>query len=256
MHPPPIIGITAGNDPNNEAFYILRWDYIRSVEAAGGLPVILAPGGAAEHPGLFDRIHGLIISGGSDIDPARYGQEPHPALRRISTQRDEFELTVTRSAIARGTPILGVCRGAQVLNVALGGTLVQDIPSLVGTSLVHYDAALPRHALVHEVSIVPGSLLRRILPLERVEVNSLHHQAPDQLGEGLVPVAFSDDGVVEAIELPGDKFVLGIQWHPEAFWAYGAPFAPLFEALVGAARKRELELLEQLSPIEADSASA
>jgi len=240
--PPPLIGITAGNDPNNELYYILRWDYVRSVEAAGGLPVILAPGGAAQHPGLLERLHGIILSGGLDIDPSRYGEDRHPTVTRTSLERDEFESTLLKEALERGLPVLAICRGMQMLNVVLGGTLIQDIPSQVGTAICHNDPEKPRNTIAHEVAIAPGSRLHQILPLGRIEVNSFHHQAPKQLGKGLVPVAFSDDGVIEAVELAGSQFVLGVQWHPEAFWAHGAPFAPIFEALVGEVRKAESKL--------------
>jgi putative glutamine amidotransferase len=237
MVPPPLIGITAGNDPKNEQLYILRWDYVRCVEAAGGLPVILAPGGTSKHPGLFDRIHGIIVSGGVDIQPERYGEEPHPALGRTSAERDAFELQLVADAVKKEIPVLGICRGNQVLNVSLGGTLVQDIPSQIGRTIIHNDLEQPRNTIAHSVRIEPGSRLASILPFEEMAVNSFHHQSVRKVAPGMVPVAWSPDGVIEAIERPGSRrLVLGIQWHPEAFWASPNPFTPLFETLVAEAR--------------------
>lgn len=229
---PPLIGITAGNDPDNPSFYVLRWDYVRSVDAAGGLPVVLTPGGATKHPGLLDRLNGIVLSGGCDINPSFYGMGFHPTLSRTSVERDGFEIELVREAIARDLPVLGICRGSQIINVALGGTLIQDIPSRFGRSIIHNDSAKPRHTLMHPVTIDPESRLASLLRATELPVNSFHHQSIDQLGEGLVIAARSPDGVVEGIERPGSGFVIGVQWHPEAFWANGEHFAPLFQALV------------------------
>lgn len=237
MSVPSLIGITAGNDPAQPDRYVVRWDYVRSVEFAGGVPVVLAPSGAALHPALLSRLDGLVLTGGLDVSPALYGEAPHPAATSASAERDEFELKLVREALALNLPLLAICRGLQVLNVALGGTLVQDLPSLVGTTVSHDDPERPRTALAHRVRIEPGTRLHAQLGADDVEVNSFHHQAASALGHGLVATAFAPDGVVEGVELPAAGFAVGVQWHPEVFWREGR-FAPLFRALVGAAEAR------------------
>lgn len=229
---PPLIGITAGNHPKAPGMYVLRWDYIRSIEWAGGVPLVLAPSGAALHSSLVDRLDGLLLTGGLDIDPASYGEKPHPSVSRTSAERDEFEFLLTRGALQRGVPILGICRGMQVLNVVLGGTLIQDIPTLIGPEVLHNHPHKQRHEIFHEVRLKEGTRLHAILKRERIPVNSLHHQAIKRTGDGVVPTAWADDGVIEAMEVPGAPFVVCVQWHPEAFWDHGAPFAPLFSAFV------------------------
>ncbi len=232
---PPLIGITAGNHPRISGSYVVRWDYVRSVERAGGVPIVLAPSGAALHPSLVDRLDGLLLTGGLDIDPSAYGEAPHPSLSHTSKERDEFEFLLIEGALRRGLPLLGICRGLQSLNVALGGSLLQDIPSLVGVQVSHDDPERPRHDIAHAVTVQAGTRLHEILGAERVDVNSFHHQAPKRLADGLIVTATADDGVIEGVERPGAAFVLGVQWHPEAFWNHGANFAPLFAAFVGAA---------------------
>lgn len=235
MSAPPLIGVTAGNDPQRPETYILRWDYLRSVELAGGIPVILAPSGPALHPGCLDRLDGLIVSGGADISPEIYGQAPHSSVKRAHLERDEFEMLLLGAAFQRDLPVLGICRGCQMLNVARGGTLVQDVPSLIGTSVSHDDPDRPRVQIAHRVDVVPGTRLAQLLDPGTLEVNSFHHQAVDRLGDELVRTASAPDGVVEGIELPGAAFTLGVQWHPEAFWREPARFGRLFQGLVEAA---------------------
>jgi putative glutamine amidotransferase len=240
MSVPPLIGITAGNDPSQPDHYVLRWDYVRSVEFAGGVPVVLAPSGAALHPALLSRLDGLVLTGGLDVSPALYGEAPHPAVTKSSAERDEFEIKLIREALATDLPLLAICRGLQILNVALGGRLVQDLPSLVGTSVSHDDRGRPRIGLAHRVRIVAGTRLRTLLGEDDVPVNSFHHQAASALGRGLVATGFAPDGVVEGVELPAARFVVGVQWHPEAFWREGR-FASLFRALVHAAEARAVD---------------
>jgi putative glutamine amidotransferase len=234
---PALIGLTAGNDPAHPDLYVLRWDYVRSIELNGGIPVVLAPSGAALHPALFSRLDGLVLTGGVDVEPALYGRAPHATVTRTSAERDEFELGLVRRALAADLPVLAICRGLQVLNVALGGTLVQDLPSTIGTAVSHDDKARPRTGIAHDVSILPGSRLHALLGIDEAAVNSFHHQAVAALGHGLVPAAFSADGVVEAVELPGARFVLGVQWHPEAFWREPQRFGALFRELIRAAEE-------------------
>lgn len=235
--PRPTIGITIGFSSLDPEHFSLRDDYVRALEGGGGLPLVLAPGHPGDAGRLLDHLSGLILSGGADVDPALYGQERHEKLGRVIPERDAFELALAREALRRGLPILAICRGQQVLNVATGGTLVQDIPSQIPGSKVDHDPDTERWATVHQVTIRPGTRLREILGTETVAVNSFHHQAVDAPGTGVVVSATAEDGVVEGIELPGQPFAVGVQWHPESFWDHGRTFQPLFAALVQAAQR-------------------
>jgi len=219
----------------------------RPLLLAGGLPMTLPQIPDAIGPAL-DAIDALVLAPGRDIEPRRYGQEPHPLLAATEPQRDEFELELVAQALERGLPMLGMCRGIQVLNVALGGTLAQDVSLLADShpsdpgwtqwKLVEAASVAgsppPPHPR-HEIEIVPGSLLGHALRSSRVEVNSFHHQAIDRLGEGVAVVAASADGVAEAIELPG-RPVLAVQWELQEEWRIDRRFLRVFEWFVGAAR--------------------
>ena len=230
----PAIGIAIENPKQEPEVFRLREDYVRSVETAGGLPLVFAPGKPEDAPALLDHVDGLLLTGGADVDPALYGAAPHPRLGPVFRDRDEFELALAREALGRDLPLLAICRGHQVLNVATGGTLVQDIPSEVAGAGAH-DPDVERWQTVHDVEILPGTRLREILRAERVAVNSFHHQSIRDLGRDLVLSARSADGVVEGVEMPRRRFVLGVQWHPESFWDHEPNFHPLFRALVRAA---------------------
>jgi len=236
---PPLIGITAGGDPKRPEVYQLRQDYVRSVERAGGIPVVLVPGSPA--PGspfvsdLVDRLDGLVLTGGVDVAPALYGQAPHATVSCVSAERDELELLLVEAAFRRDLPLLGICRGMQILNVARGGTLIQDIPNATGGAVTHDDPTWERVRLAHDVEVVDGCRVARLLGSGRLAVNSFHHQAVDRLGEGLVATAHAADGVVEAVEIPSARHVLAVQWHPESFWRDFDRFGPLFVSLVRAA---------------------
>ena len=189
----------------------------------------------------LEGIDGLMLTGGDDVAPARYGEETHAAVVEVEPERDEFEIALVREARRRNLPIFAICRGIQVLNVACGGSLVQDIPSQVSGALNH-KLAVPPHQpfeLAHEVWIEDDSLLDRLMSerlndADTCEVNSRHHQAVKQVGSGLRVTATAPDGVIEAIEDPAARFCLGVQWHPENFWRTGE-FRPLFEGFVEAA---------------------
>jgi putative glutamine amidotransferase len=231
---PAVVGITLG-DGDRKGYHSMREDYVRSVEAAGAVPLVLptqAPGAAEA---VLDRLDGLVLSGGIDVDPALYGQAPHPKLGRVDRARDEFEIALTRMALRRDMPVLAICRGQQVINVALGGTLVQDIPSVVAGAVLH-DAPGRRTRRSHPVEVAEGSRLAEILGPGTVLVNSFHHQSIDRLGEGLTVTGRAPDGVVEAVEMEERSFVLGVQWHPESFWREPAGFRALFEAHIEACR--------------------
>ena len=232
----PVIGITIGYSIQDREIFALRDDYVRAVERAGGLPVVLAPGTPEDAPVLLDHLDGLLLTGGADVDPGLYGQPPHETVTRIIPERDALEVALCREALRRDMPLLAICRGQQVLNVATGGTLIQDLPSQ-WKGAVNHDPEGERWSPAHDVRILPGTRLREILGQERVEVNSFHHQAVKEPGQGVVVSAFAEeDDVVEGIEIPGRRLAVGVQWHPEAFWDKDGRFQPLFEALVKACR--------------------
>ena len=182
--------------------------YLEAVAAAGGIPVILAPLPARRLEAIIDRLDGICLSGGPDLEPACYGADAHPELGPTEPEVDVFELGLARAARRRGLPILAVCRGMQVLNVSRGGTLVQHIPDLSGE--IHHRQAERASLPTHGVTLAGDSRLARLTGSERIDVNSFHH-AIDRLGAGLRPVAWSDDGMIEAIEAPGDSFTVGVQ---------------------------------------------
>jgi putative glutamine amidotransferase len=213
-------------------------DYEESVRRAGGEPTILDR--ATDRPADVVRaFDGLLLAGGGDVLPALYGQTPHPTFGAAEQGRDEYEIELVRLALERDLPVFAICRGIQVLNVARGGTLIQDIPSDV-THAEQHDLREPRVAIAHDVWVTSGSLLERLMR-ERVDdeslhVNSRHHQAIKQVGEGLVVTGTAPDGVIEAVEDPSRRFCLGVQWHPENFYRTGE-FSALFEAFVGATHR-------------------
>ncbi|WP_198042226.1 gamma-glutamyl-gamma-aminobutyrate hydrolase family protein [Kitasatospora azatica] len=186
--------------------------YVDAVTAAGGTPVLLPPQPGGSPQALLSRLDGLVLAGGPDVDPARYQAEPHSRTGAPHELRDAWEFELTRAAIAADLPVLGVCRGLQVLNVALGGSLVQHLPERIGEES-HQVAPAVFHR--RTVTVAEQSGLAEILG-EQAEVLCYHHQAADRIGDGLRPVAWSADGTVEALELPGARFALGVQWHPEA----------------------------------------
>ncbi len=211
-------------------------DYLESVKRAGATVLDVS---VDEDPrAIVARADGIVLTGGGDIDPALYGATPHPTYAAAEPGRDAFEIAMVQAATAAGKPIFAICRGMQVLNVALGGDLVQDIPTEVNGAL-HHDVREPRFAIAHEVWISKGSRLLTLMEekLEDAEscpVNSRHHQAVRHAAPGLEVVATSPDGVIEAVERAG-PFCLGVQWHPENFWRTGE-FRPLFEGFVDACR--------------------
>jgi len=207
--------------------------YRRALEAHGARVVELAPDGAR---GSVNGLHGLLLTGGGDLDPRHYGRRAHPKTANIDPPRDELELELFRRGLERGLPMLGICRGAQVLGVALGGELVQDIGSEIANAEQHAPregAKSPRHW----VALAPGRRLRAILGADRVRVNSFHHQANGRLGPKVQAVAWSPDGVVEGIEGAGTAFVIGVQWHPERMWRRAPRQGRLVAAFMAAARE-------------------
>lgn len=242
--PRPRIVITAGSNPSTVNHAWLRFDYLHAVSKAHGLPSIIASGftnpldEARQLAGeILDSCDGLLLSGGTDVDPKIFGEVPHTALGRVDGPRDPFEITLTREAIRRDMPVLGICRGLQVLNVAMGGTLIQDIPTDVESAVAH-ETGEDRLVIAHDVVIEGDSRLAKLLSTTRVGVNSFHHQAAKRIGEGLTQSAKSpDDGIIEALEMRDRKFVVAVQWHPENFWKTSPAFDGLFSGFVEAARE-------------------
>ncbi len=230
----PLVGITLGD--GRPGRHELREDYLRSVEQAGGVPVLLPPVAPEQAAHLLERLDGVLLSGGGDLDPSLYGQKPHRRLGRVDRRRDDFELALAREALERDLPILAICRGPQLLNVATGGTLLQDIPSELEGAGEH-DAPGGRRRRSHVVELLPYTRLRAILGRDTVAVNSFHHQAVDRLGSGLCAAGrCPEDGVVEALEAVDHRFVVAVQWHPESFWDQPVSFQALFAAHVEACR--------------------
>ena len=213
-------------------------NYNEAVAQLGGLPLMvgnLDPALAGEYLADAD---GLILTGGVDVDPSFYGEEPHPMLGIVDLPRDHFELALYHAARARGVPVLGVCRGHQLINVAAGGTLVQHLPAL-GKTVQHEQMEIGG-APSHGVALEPGSRLAHAFNAERVRTNSYHHQAVDRVGDGLRVVGRSADGIVEAIEQTEGSFVLGVQWHPEmSFQGFPEQVAP-FGAFMAAVEEYRL----------------
>jgi putative glutamine amidotransferase len=234
-----VVGITLG-DGDRPGYHGMRADYVRSVERSGAVPLVL-PTLEPEHAeALLDRLDGLVLSGGVDVDPALYERPRHPKLGRVDRERDEFELALTRHALRRDLPLLAICRGQQVLNVATGGTLIQDIPSELEGAVTHA-ASGRRTRRSHPVEVTSGSKLREILGPGPLSVNSFHHQAIDRLGDGLVVTGrCPEDGVIEAVEMKDRSFVLGVQWHPESFWKEPVSFQALFDAHAAACHATSL----------------
>jgi putative glutamine amidotransferase len=248
----PVIGVTATlrQDADSVAqrplgrFVRADLDYVEGIAEAGGLPVVLPPVvGAWGAEALLDGLDGLLLSGGSDLDPGYYGEEAVPELGVTVPERDAFEMSLVEHALRRGIPILGICRGMQVLNVALGGTLYQDLPSQMDHSvLLGHRQETPKWQPTHEVEVDGGSQAAEIMGTDELKVNSYHHQAVKDLASGLVAVAHAPDGVVEAVEW-GDlsqRWLLGVQWHAEAMRDAGSEHRNLFAAHVSAAERHAL----------------
>lgn len=212
-------------------------DYETSVTRAGAALRWLDPA-MGDAAAALDGLDALVLTGGGDVDPRHYGETPHSAFSAAEPGRDEFELALARAAMERGLPLLAICRGVQVLNVAAGGSLVQDIPSEVPGALDHQVGATPS-TIAHEVWVTSGSTLATLMA-DRLEgdallVNSRHHQSVKTVAPGFIASATAPDGVIEAIERPDLAFCLGVQWHPENFWRTGE-FHALFDALIAATR--------------------
>jgi putative glutamine amidotransferase len=235
---PPVIGLTLDHEPpggwSKFPWYAIRENYCSAVRHAGGLPVLL-PHEPDVAELYLDCIDALIVTGGGfDVDPVLFGATSRHPTVTTKDRRTAFELTATRGALAREMPVLGICGGQQLLNVALGGSLIQHIPDEIPNALAHRQPN-PRNEPGHAVRIVAGTLLHRITGTERLPVNSAHHQAVKDAGPGVVIDAVAEDGVVEGIEDPRRRFCLGVQWHPE--FEINDADRRIFRAFIDAAAK-------------------
>lgn len=226
----PLIGITSSYDRESGRIFLSRY-YVQAVEAAGGLPLVL-PCVLSEHvvENILGTIDGLLLSGGVDVDPLLFGEEPQPAMGDICPQRDRFELALTRLALAKDMPILAICRGHQVLNIAAGGNIIQDIGSAIQNPLKH-DQLAPRWHGTHTINMLPGSRLAAVWG-EKIVVNTFHHQAIDRVAEGFATTAWSTDGIIEGIESNQHRFAVGVQSHPECMWDRDSRILDLFKVFI------------------------
>ncbi len=233
----PIVGVTLDSEEpggySTLPWYALRQNYTDAVERAGGLAFLL-PHQPEQAEAYLDRIDALVVTGGAfDVDPALFGAETRHATVKLKIRRTAFELAITKGALARNLPVLGICGGQQLLNVVLGGTLIQHIPDEVRGALAHEQPNLRTEA-GHSVRVAKNTLLYRICGTEELNVNSSHHQAVKTVGPGVVVDAVAPDGVIEGIEDPRYRYCLGVQWHPEYSISVGDQ--QIFDAFVAAAR--------------------
>ncbi len=234
------IGVTTSRN-NSQAGYpifTLAEAYVDALQKAGAMPVMIPLGLPEEQLSeLLSRVDGMLFSGGGDVHPERYGSAPHPLVDFVDEDRDRVEALLVNLAVQRGMPILGICRGMQLINVALGGTLYEDLGDQLLGSIQHDNSEEHwRDYLAHPVQVKQGSLLAEALGCQSTQVNSLHHQGVRQLAASLQASAFAPDGVVEGVELPGYPFGLAVQWHPEWLQAH-LPMRRLFQAFVTAAAR-------------------
>ncbi len=232
MKPHPIIGITThGRHVDNR--FSNPAQYADAIRRAGGVPVLLPPG-EPHQARLLSLLEGLILSGGGDVDPALYGGNHHPTIYMVDPERDSSEIELTKRIVDAEVPLLSICRGAQVLNVALGGTLIEHLPDVVGEKVPQ--RLPPRNPTIHPIAIEPDSRLAEIIGQTEVVGTSWHHQAVRRLAPGLRAVAYAPDGTIEAVEMPEHPWLIGVQWHPELTATEDSSQQRLFDALVAAAR--------------------
>lgn len=238
----PLIGCTTFRQTVEKPDYTIDMvgltpTYIRAIEKAGGIPILI-PCGLPQDDivQIFNQLDGVLLPGGGDIDPVIYGGQMHETVYGISPERDDTELFLARHAVANDKPLFAICRGVQVLNVALGGTLWEDVKLLMPNGTRHaYHGEFPRNHLAHTVDVDPNSQLSHFLGIGSVGINSLHHQGIKKLAPVLVGTAVSPDGLIEAVEAPAHPFALGVQWHPENLVDDSPAMLALFEGLVEAA---------------------
>jgi putative glutamine amidotransferase len=230
----PIIGLLCAHETERRDQYYVANAYIQAIIKAGGVPILIPYQPKDQIFRILSGLDGLVIPGGDDIDPGRYGENPIIQCGEIDPLWDELDLWATGFALERNMPILAICRGCQVLNVALGGTLIQDIPTQIKGSIKHAQKA-PRWYATHDIAVQSASLLGNIWQNDLQKVNSYHHQSIAKVGQGLRIVASAPDGVIEAVEGTDRRFVLGLQWHPELMTEHYPVARRIFEHFVQAA---------------------
>jgi len=240
----PLIGISAYSyiKPNNGWSYDISYaPNAAAIERSGGLPVLIPSTLDLETlRAIFERLDAVLLPGGGDVNPDQYHAPRGEILKEVDDLRDKMEIAMTRWSVDEDRPVMGICRGIQVMNVALGGTLVQDIPTHIATDLRHNIQAPdePRSMLLHDVQLKDGTRLASILGEQQIAVNSVHHQALGNLAPGLHVTAVAPDGISEGVELPDRTFAMAVQWHPEDLIDHDARMQKLFDAFVQAARAR------------------
>ncbi len=236
----PVVGIPCYSGERAESrrpFYGNNQSYVRALIGAGLAPLLIPPMDEAALEVVCERLDGLLLSGGEDVDPARYGEQRLPVCGPLEPERDALELSLTRMALERDLPTLGICRGMQLLNVVRGGTLYQDLGAQLPEARPHAMGHLPRATQSHTVTVERDSRLGEILGVERLAVNSLHHQAAREPGVGVRVVARADDGVAEGMELPEYRFALAVQYHPEEMFETDELSRKLFAAFARACQE-------------------
>jgi putative glutamine amidotransferase len=232
--PKPIIGITCDYDYSNNKIQLAD-GYYRAISQAGGLPFLIAYTELDDIEGILDTVDGILFTGGGDVDPVYFGEMPHPQLGSINPIRDEIEIKLCRKAMDRDMPILGICRGIQVINVAMGGTLYQDLESQWDKrQLLKHSQGAPGWYGTHGVTFEEGSKIQKIMGKKSLTINSFHHQAVCKAAPGFHISGWSQDGVVEALESVQHRFAIGVQWHPERMWERDERMLLPFIALVQA----------------------
>jgi putative glutamine amidotransferase len=222
--------------------FTLGKNYVRSLIACGAVPVLLPT--ALDHAAwrdMYAQADGVLLSGGGDVEPGVFGEDRHPATDDINPERDDIEIALARWALEDDKPVFAICRGIQVVNVALGGSLIQDIPSQRGQSIEHRGSAIgaARDQVLHEVCIDPGTRIAGVFGQGNVGVNSFHHQAIKVLGDGLIITSRAPDGIIESVEAPGKRYYLGVQWHPEEMTEGRDDMLSLFQSFVDASSERK-----------------
>jgi putative glutamine amidotransferase len=249
MNHKPLIGLTPTRMPNpsGRPAYGINQPYMQSVQKAGGIPILVPLGLSAEDLlSLLSRLNGILFTGGYDVDPRLYGKQPHPKDEGIDAERDQLERQLILYMIKASKPFFGICRGCQVINVALGGSLYQHLADQLPGAVRHDNHDRPRDYLAHPVSIERDNRLAQLIPENQTWVNSLHHQGVDKLAPELKVCAHSPDGLVEAFELPGFPFGLAVQWHPEELQQHPA-MRGLFHSFVQACQQPQSESVSEAS---------
>ncbi|MDP3058642.1 MAG: gamma-glutamyl-gamma-aminobutyrate hydrolase family protein [bacterium] len=231
----PVIGVTCVHDWKEERNRQNN-TYIQAVLKAGGVPILLPCLESREDiEQHLDRIDALLVCGGPDMDPSYFGEEPHPKLGSISPMMDVYENCIIKLALHRNMPILGICRGVQVVNIVAGGTLMQDIATSAPCETLKHQQEAPRSSKSHSVEVRANTKFAKIFPASNMRVNSFHHQAVNVVAPGFVVSAVAPDGIIEAIESTRHSFVIGVQWHPECMWDQSENYDGLFEAFIESA---------------------